>query len=417
MPQPDALPTILIVDDEPSILSSLRRLLRRDFTVLTAASGQAAFELIRAQPVACILADQRMPGLSGTAFLAQAAKEYPNAIRMILTGYSDMENVVAAINTGQVYRYLLKPWNPDELVATVREAAAKHTLIEHNQQLTEALLAANADLEARVQARTAELAAANSDLRRLDQLKDELLTITSHDLRSPLTSIQMAADMLAGKLDDLPRETVRSFLQDISAGARHLIELVNDLLDLARLESGQARVHAEGLLVSEVVRASVKALAYNAQAKQIGVQVEVQPDEPVLLADRLKLSQVFNNLLSNAVKFTRPGGQVQIGVAPVPGGVGVAVTDTGLGIRAEDLPRLFGKFAQTRTRATADEKGTGLGLSITKQLVELHGGRIEVASVVGVGSTFTVHLPAASHAGEGDRPAMPAAATRTDAPA
>jgi len=266
------------------------------------------------------------------------------------------------------------------------------------QHLTQALLAANADLEARVQARTAELAAANAHLRQLDQLKDEVLTITSHDLRSPLSSILMAADLLADKVQQLPAATAEALLRDISAGARHLIALVNDLLDLSGLEAGQARLHAEALLVSEVVRASVGALAYNAQAKQIGVQVIVQPGEQPLWADRLKLSQIFNNLLSNSVKFTPAGGQVQIVVQPEADGLAVSVADTGLGISAADLPRLFERYTQTHTRATAGEKGTGLGLAITKQLVELHGGRIEVTSALQAGSTFTVHLPLAGPA-------------------
>ena len=218
MTEAEARLTVLVVDDEENIRSSLRRLLRGEFNVLTAASGDAALEQAAALDQAqIILTDQRMAGLTGTAFLDRARHQYPDAIPIILTGYADLELAIAAINNGQLYRYLVKPWNPDELLATLREAGAKYQLIRKNQQLLQDLTAANAHLEARVETRTAELAAANARLRELNQLKDDFLAITSHDLRSPLSSIQMAAEVLADGARAVSPKVQRELLLDTLA--------------------------------------------------------------------------------------------------------------------------------------------------------------------------------------------------------
>jgi diguanylate cyclase (GGDEF)-like protein len=155
---------VLVIDDEPLILSSLQRLLRREFDVLSAHSGQEGLELLRTHDIHIIISDQRMPGMTGTEFLGHIHGAYPNPISMLLTRYADIESVIAAINTCQVYRYLVKPWSPDELVAAVREAGQKYTLIDQNRRLNQELFAANAVLEQRVRDRTAELEQKNAEL-------------------------------------------------------------------------------------------------------------------------------------------------------------------------------------------------------------------------------------------------------------
>jgi signal transduction histidine kinase len=294
---------------------------------------------------------------------------------------------------GQIFRYLVKPWNPDELLATVREACLRYDLIIQNRRLTRDLIAVNSELEARVEARTAELAAANVHLRNLNHLKDEFLAITSHDLRSPLASIQMTAQMLMDDSYGLSADEQREMAQNIYNAARHLIALVSNLLDLAKMEAGKLELDRAELRLSEVAARSIEALAFNARAKHITIELAASPAEPVMSGDNLKLYRVFNNLLSNAIKFTPEGGRITVAIAPEAAGVSARITDTGLGIPPADLPKLFGKFQQMRKTGTQGEKGTGLGLAIVKELVELHGGRIEVESEVGRGTTFITHLP------------------------
>jgi response regulator RpfG family c-di-GMP phosphodiesterase len=184
----------VLVDDEPMILSSLQRLLRREFDVLSAHSGREGLDLLRAHDIHVIISDQRMPEMTGTDFLSHIRDDYPDAIPMLLTGYADIESVIAAINTGRVYRYLVKPWSADELVAAVREAGAKYALIDQNRRLTQELIAANAVLEQRVRDRTAELEGIRAVLEtkqaELLALNDRLELLATTD---GLTGVQITA--------------------------------------------------------------------------------------------------------------------------------------------------------------------------------------------------------------------------------
>jgi diguanylate cyclase (GGDEF)-like protein len=166
--------TILLIDDEPEILSSLTRLLRKEHQVLIANSAVEGLKLMSQTEVHIILSDQRMPGMEGVEFFSLAKGKYPNAIRLLLTGYADLENVIDAINAGNIYRYLVKPWNPEELLATIRDACQKYDLIIQNNQLTKDLSLANTELEKRVKERTAELQRTNNYITALSQISSQL---------------------------------------------------------------------------------------------------------------------------------------------------------------------------------------------------------------------------------------------------
>jgi signal transduction histidine kinase len=304
---------------------------------------------------------------------------------------------------------LTKPTDPQQLLTIVHEVlgspssagtalpaeafAQEHqrVLLGKLAQKIEELERFNGELELRVAARTAELADANDRLRELNLFKDNMLTITSHDLRSPLGAIQNMAEIMLEELE-LP-DDARHLTQNIYASSRHLTAIVSQLLDLARLEAGKVDLEPIRLHVSDIARGSLDALQANAQVKTIAVQLVVEPGEPFVFADWMKLSQILTNLVSNAIKFTQPGGQVIVTVGPEPGGVVIQVADTGLGIPSDALPHLFEQFRQVHSYGTAGERGSGLGLAIVRQLVELHAGTIEVASTVPQGSTFTIHLP------------------------
>jgi signal transduction histidine kinase len=177
---------------------------------------------------------------------------------------------------------------------------------------------------------------------------------------------------------------------------QNLIELVNDLLDASKLESGTMRLDTASIELRGLVEELRKQMLPLAREKEIALEEQIPEDLPLLQADRAKLRRVLVNLVSNALKFTPRGGRVELRAHPEgPGSVRVSVADTGVGIAPEDLSDIFDKYAQARSRATRSEKGTGLGLYITRQLVELHGGRIEVQSEVGKGSVFSFTIPIA----------------------
>jgi signal transduction histidine kinase len=406
--------TILVVDDRVVNREFLTMLLGyAGYDALEAPDAEQALQIVRARRPDLVIADVLMPSIDGFEFVRRMRGEpliAQTRVMFYTATYMEGEARTLAESCG-VRHVLTKPAEPQLILDTIQLAlealpAARplpsdaefdqehgRVLLNKLAQKVDELEMLNADLEQRVRERTAELDTLNVHLRELNALKDEFLAITSHDLRSPLGAIQNMAELLLED-SDLPEETRRRLLENIYELAKRQIQLVSRLLDLARLESGKVELEVIELRASEVARQSLEVLSFSARTKDITTELVVEPGEPVVLADWMKLSQILNNLLSNAIKFTPSGGRVLLTVAPEQDGVRLSVLDTGLGIPPEALPHLFEKFKQVHTQGTANERGSGLGLAIVRQLVELHGGSIEVASEWQQGSTFTVHLPA-----------------------
>ena len=246
-----------------------------------------------------------------------------------------------------------------------------------------------------------ELNEANAKLRELSEMKEEFLALTTHDLRSPLTVISgVISFFTSGRLGELSPEQ-KNMVSMMERNAQSLIELVNDLLDASKLESGTMRLDLTSINLRGLIDELRENMEPLAREKGITLEEHLPPDAPPVKADRTKLRRILVNLLSNALKFTGKGGTVWVRATPEEDGrVRISISDTGVGIAPEDVERLFDKYEQARSRATRGEKGTGLGLYITKQLVELHGGEIEVTSEIGKGSTFSFTLPAATDDGK-----------------
>lgn len=240
-----------------------------------------------------------------------------------------------------------------------------------------------------------ELNEANAKLRELSEMKEEFLALTTHDLRSPLTVISgVISFFTSGRLGELTPEQ-KNMVAMMERNAQSLIELVNDLLDASKLESGTMRLELASIELRGLLDELRETMEPLAREKGLRMEEALPPDLPLIEADRAKLRRILVNLVSNAIKFTSRGGRVTMRAAREDGLIRISVSDTGVGIAPEDVKRLFDKYEQARSRATRGEKGTGLGLYITKQLVELHGGEIKVESEVGKGSTFSFTIPAA----------------------
>jgi signal transduction histidine kinase/CheY-like chemotaxis protein len=268
-------------------------------------------------------------------------------------------------------------------------------MLDQIQQRDTALLGAQDELEQRVEERTEQLAAANKELElqnreveRATQLKSKFLASMSHELRTPLNAIVGFSDLLseqtAGQLN--PKQL--RFVHHIKQGSTHLLQLINDILDLSKIEAGQLEFRYEDFEVKDALPEVLSTIRPLAMAKNIAVQEGINPGLHVC-ADRVRFKQVLYNLLSNAVKFTANSGKVQIACYQEGGLVYVSVSDDGVGIRPEDHALVFEEFRQVEGSAGAHE-GTGLGLAITKRLVEQQGGSISLKSEVGKGSKFTV---------------------------
>ncbi|HWO27452.1 MAG TPA: response regulator, partial [Candidatus Acidoferrum sp.] len=295
--------------------------------------------------------------------------------------------------------------NRDE-VSTLIESV--NEMLEQIQQRDGALQRAHNGLEQRVRERTTQLAVANKELdlrnrevERATKLKSKFLASMSHELRTPLNAIvgfsELLAEQTAGELNDKQKR----FVNHIKQGSVHLLQLINDILDLSKIEAGQLELRSERFQISEALPEVLSTIRPLAMAKQITVEYTSEGDSP-LYADRVRFKQILYNLLSNAVKFTPKDGRISIDCVENGDFVGISVTDTGIGIRVEDQAVIFEEFRQVEGDKDSTQEGTGLGLAITKRLVEQQGGKISLRSEFGRGSKFTFTVPLGAKATTAD---------------
>src|SRR5439155_3408713 len=282
---------------------------------------------------------------------------------------------------------------PDILIQAFNE------MLGQIQQRDEALRDAHRDLEQRVQARTAQLAAANKELelqnrevKRATQLKSQFLASMSHELRTPLNAIIGFSDLLAEKTAGHLTDKQGRFVGHVRDGAGHLLQLINDILDLSKIESGLLELRRESFSVSEAMPEVLSVIRPLAMAKKICI--EHVGESLSVCADRVRFKQILYNLLSNALKFTPEGGKVRVESSSDGTLACISVSDTGVGIRPEDQQLIFEEFRQAGETTRGVKEGTGLGLAITKRLVERQGGTVCVKSELGKGSCFSFTLPA-----------------------
>lgn len=250
-------------------------------------------------------------------------------------------------------------------------------------------------LEQQVIERTEDLREAMMAAQLASHAKSEFLASMSHELRTPLTAIiGMSATLLRWSLGELS-DRQRNFLQTIHDSGQHLLEMINDILELTQLEAGRAILQLNQFSLSVLVQQSLKTMQESALRRgvELILHLDIEPNHDRFIADPHRVKQILLNLLSNAIKFTPEGGKVTLRVFAEPHSVLIQVSDTGIGIAEHQRSLLFQKFQQLDTSYHRMYQGTGLGLALTKQLVELHNGQITVDSTVGVGSVFTVQLP------------------------
>ena len=233
----------------------------------------------------------------------------------------------------------------------------------------------------------------SSELREASAAKSKFLANMSHELRTPLNAILGFAELLIDEPQgDYEADRRKQFLEQIYKSGKHLLDLINDILDLAKVEAGQMDLRRLAFSLRGVVRSAIDTVQPLATAKKLSLIVE-QTADTALFADQGKVSQMLLNLLSNAIKFTPEGGRITVAVAELDNEVRLSVADTGIGITAADQEKLFVEFQQVGERPSGEQQGTGLGLALTRRLAELHGGRVWVESEPGAGSRFYIALP------------------------
>jgi len=314
--------------------------------------------------------------------------------KRLVTSFVGYPLIVGGELLGVLALFSYRPISDDEFTI-LGSFAARTAMAIQNARLHSEIMELNLNLEKNVEDRTQELELANIKLRKADQLKSEFLANMSHELRTPLNAIigfaEVLRDGLCGRLNEEQEESV----VDIHESGKHLLRMINDILDLSKVEAGKMELQPEDFSLAQAMDDVQSIVRDIVNRKHLDLQTVVSEDLPNVHADQVKFKQIMYNLLSNAVKFTPDRGAVTIDVSLDNDEFLISVTDTGIGIEQEDQETIFDEFKQVDSSRTRLYEGTGLGLALTKRLVELHGGRIWVESEgTGMGSKFSFTLPA-----------------------
>ncbi|MFH1650810.1 MAG: ATP-binding protein [Chloroflexota bacterium] len=379
---------IIVVEDEAGARATLSGILEdAGYRVLAVGSGAAAQELVRHNSFQAIITDIRLPDIGGMEILEIAKEINPDAPVIMMTGYASVETAVDAVNQG-AYAYFVKPVNPDELKTTLANALKHQRLLRENKRLVDDLQHSNKLLNT-----------ANVELQRATRAKSEFLANMSHELRTPLNVIIGFAELLLDEVPGRINGAQQQCLHDIRGSGRHLLDLINEILDLSKIESGKLELRMTRFSLQGLLDALSRTTKTMLSLKGQSFKVTVEPDLPDVNADKSKVRQVLINLLSNASRFTPDGGNLSVGVAREGKWARITVSDDGIGIPVPHQERIFEPFCQLNDPRAGEKGGTGLGLTIARQIVEKHGGRMRLESEEGKGSRFSFTLPLAEKAG------------------
>lgn len=359
---------VLVVDDQDPNRLLLRDLLEVEgHEVTEAADGATALRLVAEGAPDLILLDVNMPGMDGFE-VCRRLKADPKTVSipvLLVTALSHREQRITGIASG-ANDYITKPIDGAELTLRVRNAIRMHRL-------------------------HAEVQSQYTQLQRLEQLRDNLVHMIVHDLRAPLTGILLYMDMLRQDAGDSLDPELAGYLDEASRSARWIADMVGDLLDMSRLESGMMPLNRTEVDLCALAAEAMKSVS--GAGRGAPVMCEAPPQPITALCDRQVILRVIANFVGNASKFTPREGQIRVQVSMDESGPRVAVSDTGPGIPAQALDTLFDKFSQVEAAQQQSQRSSGLGLTFCKLAVEAHGGRVGVESEVGKGSVFWFVLP------------------------
>ncbi len=364
--------------------NSLADLLQpQGYDVRVADRPEAALAALAWDNLAVVMLDIRLGTVSGVDLLSRMKADWPDLICVMMTAHVDTETAITALRHG-AYDYCDKSSEPSELFAVLERCFEKRRLEEERRAAYEALQLAKDEAEAaRAQAEGAS------------RSKSEFLATMSHELRTPLNAvIGFSQVMMSETLGPIGTPQYRTYAKDIFDSGTHLLEIINDILDLSKAEAGKLDLDEDWTDLGDVVQATFRLVGPRADRAGIRLAMAAPSDLPSVWADERKLKQVLLNLVSNAVKFTLEGGRVDISLSfDARSGYLLTVEDTGIGIAAEDLQRILEPFVQVENSLTRRHQGSGLGLPLAVKMTELHGGQLAISSDLGRGTRVRLTLP------------------------
>nr|WP_320120001.1 hybrid sensor histidine kinase/response regulator [uncultured Marinifilum sp.] len=362
-------PTVLVVDDNPNNLKIVALTLRElNFKIVIATNGKDALNLVERTNPDLILLDIMMPEMDGfeVCKILKSKKENENLPIIFLTAVGEKSKIVKGFELGGV-DYITKPFNKEELIIRIKT----HLELKFTRD---------------------ELQETSDHLSELNKLKDKMFSVIGHDLRGPLGNIKMTLDFLAKDFFEYGSDDYKETMKTLVQSSEDVSELLENLLGWAKSQSGILKFHPEDIVLEELVESTYFMFKNNLNMKKISFSPKIK-EKLKVHTDTYMLKMVLKNIVSNAIKFTPEGGDISISTENINGDFRIVISDTGVGIPAEDLPKLFNENEHLSTYGTNGESGSGLGLKVANNFAGKMNGQILVESEAGKGSKFILELP------------------------
>ncbi len=355
--------TILYIDDEEKNLTSFKAVFRKEYKIYVAASAQEGIDIMERQPINLVITDQRMPNMTGVEFLERIVDKYPDVTRIILTGYSDVEAIIQAINKGQIYRYITKPWRRDELKETIDNALEYHFLKQENNTLIESLQKVNREI-------------------------DRFVYSAAHDLRAPIASLMGLINLAKHETDV---NVLLHYLSMKEITVNKLNVFIQEIIDYSINQRSSIipdEVHFSALIKDILLKFEKE----HEDFQQVNFHLDIKQHSP-FHSDVARIEIIIKSLIANVLRFYKNDGNTQpfcdIIIQIDHEIATIQVRDNGIGIGAEHFEKIFDMFY----RAADQRVGSGLGLYLVRETVNKLDGSVRVASILGEGAMFTVELP------------------------
>jgi len=359
--------TILVIDDEEAMRDSCYQVLSKDgYRTETAEDGDSGLQKIRDIKPDLVLVDLKMPGMGGMELLEKTRDIDPNIVFVVITGYATIESAVDAMKRN-AYDFLPKPFTPDQLRIVTRRGLERRKLTLESARLRQ----------------------------EKEKMRENFVTLVSHQLRSPLVSVQQYFEVMLGGFAGEVAGKQKEMIEEASKRIDALLNLVNDWLNMSRIETGKLIGKFEPVDLASVLSETMELLKPLAEDRKVALEMDLRDSLAVVEGNGESLKQAFTNLVSNGINYNIEGGTVTVSTKEEGGHLVAEVSDTGIGISQENLPFIFDEFFRVKTEETRGVTGSGLGLPIAKRIIEAHNGSIKVASEPGKGTTFSILLPKA----------------------
>lgn len=359
-----AKPKILIIDDEEVVLDSCSQILKGSGAeIFTASNGEAGMQLVQTEQPDLVFVDLKMPGMGGLDVIKSIRETNPTIVPIVITGFATLTSAIEAMKNG-AYDFLPKPFTPDEFRMITQRGLDKRRLVLETIALRQ----------------------------ERESLRENFAAIVSHELKAPLGAVQQNLYVLADELADQLTTAQKERLERIQINIGDLTKLILTWLRVLSVDVSRIQESFHPVDIGRVISKAVESVQPQATRKAIEIATSDTGGLPEVLGDEGTLVETLVNILGNAVKYSRNGGVIEIAAEATAAEVLMRVSDSGVGIAQEDLPHIFGDFYTGKT-SRPPEGGSGIGLAVARRIIEAHHGTITVASELGKGSTFVIHLP------------------------